>query len=217
MNDGVDKLVIFLGKRAGIDKLVKTIQYASKLTHWHLRNTRSDLADRAKKWELSSGLARKAYRTGQFVAAFNDLRRRNGPPPSALSVAANAGQMAYYFFDHVLWLARIGVLDGKRAASASFVSAFGEAIWYVCNLIADAKAIAAGIRAEREIGASEKKGEIEKIRAGRTMRLMGMAADSADFVIAAAEIHPNPFCNHVITLGISGLISAWAGWYRNWP
>jgi hypothetical protein len=49
------------------------------------------------------------------------------------------------------------------------------------------------------------------------MRLMGTAANLADLVIAIADIEPNPFCNHAVTLGISGLVSAWAGWYRNWP
>jgi hypothetical protein len=49
------------------------------------------------------------------------------------------------------------------------------------------------------------------------MRLMATAANAADLVICIAEVEPNPFCNHAVTLGISGLVSAWAGWYRNWP
>jgi hypothetical protein len=32
--DTLDKLVVFLPKRDGIDKLVKTFQYVSKLAHW---------------------------------------------------------------------------------------------------------------------------------------------------------------------------------------
>lgn len=58
---------------------------------------------------------------------------------------------------------------------------------------------------------------IGKIRAERVMRMMAVAANVADLIIAMAEIEPNRFCNHVLTLGISGLVSAWAGWYRNWP
>lgn len=58
---------------------------------------------------------------------------------------------------------------------------------------------------------------VKKIRADRVMRLMAIAANLADLVIALADIEPNPFCNHAVTLGISGLVSAWAGWYRNWP
>ena len=33
-SDGLDKLIVFLAKRDGVDKLVKTFQYAFKLTHW---------------------------------------------------------------------------------------------------------------------------------------------------------------------------------------
>lgn len=68
-----------------------------------------------------------------------------------------------------------------------------------------------------EAGGGGGKEESKKIRAERVMRLMAVAANVADFVIALADIAPNPFCNHAVTLGISGLVSAWAGWYRNWP
>uniref|UniRef100_A0A0A9EH30 Uncharacterized protein n=1 Tax=Arundo donax TaxID=35708 RepID=A0A0A9EH30_ARUDO len=51
----------------------------------------------------------------------------------------------------------------------------------------------------------------------RVMRLMATAANVADLIIGIAEVEPNPLCNHAVTLGISGLVSAWAGWYRNWP
>ncbi|XP_020263445.1 uncharacterized protein LOC109839432 [Asparagus officinalis] len=51
-NDSVDKLVVFLAKRDGIDKLVKTFQYVSKLAHyrtdaparWPARRAKRDLA-----------------------------------------------------------------------------------------------------------------------------------------------------------------------------
>ena len=70
-------------------------------------------------------------------------------------------------------------------------------------------------------GSKEKSREAEerdgKIRGERIMRLMAVAANLADLVIGVADIELNPFCNHAVTLGISGLVSAWAGWYRNWP
>ncbi|KAF2315804.1 hypothetical protein GH714_040343 [Hevea brasiliensis] len=146
MNDTVDKLVVFLAKRDGIDKLVKTFQYVSKLVHWRVEATHPDIAQRFKQWEVASGLSRKAFRTGRE-----------------------------------------------------------------------------GIRAERKLLVSSKedskgaKDNIRKIRADRVMRFMSIAANTADLIIALADIEPNPFCNHAVTLGISGLVSAWAGWYRNWP
>ena len=59
--------------------------------------------------------------------------------------------------------------------------------------------------------------ELRRIRMDRVMRLMATAASAADLIICIAEVEPNPFCNHAVTLGISGLVSAWAGWYRVWP
>ncbi|WJX43679.1 hypothetical protein P8452_30746 [Trifolium repens] len=140
MNDTVDKLVIFLAKRDGIDKLVKTFQYVSKLVNWHVETTQPEISKKFKNWEVASGLSRKAFRTG--LVAERKLRSSEG---------------------------------------------------------------------------KENEKEIQKIRSDRIMRLMAVAANVADLIIALAEIEPNPFCNHTVSLGISGLVSAWAGWYRNWP
>ena len=121
--DTLDKLVVFLAKRDGIDKLVKTFQYVSKLAHWGAESSSlPELAQRAKSWETASGLSRKAFRSGRFLTGFNALRR--GPPPpgdefGALAVLANAGEMVYFFLEP--WLAR----------RASYVSSFGEAVGYV--------------------------------------------------------------------------------------
>lgn len=236
MNDTVDKVVIFLAKRDGIDKLVKTFQYVSKLVHWHVEPTHPDAAKRAKQWEVASGLSRKAFRTGRFLTGFNALRRNPGPTKTlrSLSVLANGGEMVYFFFDHFLWLSRIGVLDGKLAKTMSFISAFGESFGYIFFVIIDFILIRKGFREQQKISASSSSDEQEKeesrivgkkendeimkkIKVDRVMRLMAVAANIADLIIAVAEIEPNPFCNHAVTLGISGLVSAWAGWYRNWP
>ncbi|XP_072986485.1 peroxisomal membrane protein 11-4 [Typha latifolia] len=220
-SDAVDKLVVFLAKRDGIDKLVKTFQYVSKLAHWHADSTLPDFAKRAKNWEVAAGLSRKAFRTGRFLTGFNALRHL--PTGSthllrSLAVFANAGEMVYFFFDHFLWLSRVGVLDPTLARKMSFVSAFGEAFGYVFFIVMDFIMIKKGLAEEREVkrnGKSEE--EVKRIRLDRVMRLMAVAANVADLVIALADIEPNPFCNHAVTLGISGLVSAWAGWYRNWP
>ncbi|KAG7030838.1 Peroxisomal membrane protein 11-4, partial [Cucurbita argyrosperma subsp. argyrosperma] len=223
MTDTVDKLVIFLAKRDGIDKLVKTFQYVSKLVHWHLETSHPDKATRAKNWELASGISRKAFRTGRFLTGFNALRRSPGSTPTFrfLAVLSNAGEMVYFFFDHLLWLSRIGTLDATLAKKMSFISAFGESFGYIFFIVADLIMLKQGIEAERKLQSSEaedsKRENVKKIRGDRVMRLMAVAANVADLLIALAEIEPNPFCNHTITLGISGLVSAWAGWYRNWP
>ncbi|XP_034710434.1 peroxisomal membrane protein 11B [Vitis riparia] len=226
MNDTVDKLVIFLAKRDGIDKLVKTFQYVSKLVHWHVEAAHPDAAHRAKQWEVASGLSRKAFRSGRFLTGFNALRRNPGSTPTFrfLAVLANAGEMVYFFFDHFLWLSRIGVLDAKLARRMSFISAFGESFGYIFFIISDFIMIKGGVEQERKLittstdkSTDDVKASVRKIREDRVMRLMAVAANVADLIIAVADIEPNPFCNHAVSLGISGLVSAWAGWYRNWP
>lgn len=237
-HDSLDLLVTFLAKRDGIDKLVKTFQYVSKLAHWHLQKSSPPLADRAKKWEVSCGLSRKAFRTGRFLTGLNALRC---PSPNwafqVLAILANGGEMVYFFFDHLLWLSRVGVLDTHLATRMSYISAFGESFGYVFFLIADFINIRQGLLKEKllqkelelltvegkvesegvEDQIKEAKSKISAIRMQRVMQAMAIAANLADLVIAIADIEPNPFCNHAVTLGISGLVSAWAGWYRNWP
>lgn len=188
--------------------------------------TNPDIAQRAKQWEVASGLGRKAFRTGRFLTGFNALRRNPGSSPTfkLLAVLGNAGEMVYFFFDHILWLSRIGTLDPKLARRMSFVSAFGESFGYIFFIISDFIALKDGIQAQKKLVGLEggKSNEdvsesIRKIKVDRVMRLMAVAANIADLIIALADIEPNPFCNHAVTLGISGLVSAWAGWYRNWP
>ncbi|KAK2633556.1 hypothetical protein Ddye_013378 [Dipteronia dyeriana] len=229
MNDTVDKLVIFLAKRDGIDKLVKTFQYVSKLVHWHVESTQPVIAERFKHWEVASGLSRKAFRTGRFLTGFNLLRRSPGSTPTLriLAVLANSGEMVYWFFDHFLWLSRIGTLEPKFARRMSFISAFGEAFGYVFFIISDFIQMKEGLNKERKLligselenntNSDVKERTLREIKAERVMRLMGVAANVADFIIAVADIEPNPFCNHAVVLGISGLVSSWSGWYRNWP
>ncbi|CAL0304348.1 unnamed protein product [Lupinus luteus] len=227
MNDTCDKLVIFLAKRDGIDKVVKTFQYVSKLVHWHFEATQPDIAKSFKQWEVASGLSRKAFRTGRFLTGFNALRTNPGSTNTLrlLAVLSNAGEMVYFFFDHFLWLSKIGTIDANLAKKMSFISAFGESLGYVFFIIADFIMLKEGTKAERKLkrckeeskSEEELEKEIQKIKGDRIMRLMAVAANVADLIIGLAEIEPNPFCNHTVTLGISGLVSAWAGWYRNWP
>jgi hypothetical protein len=218
--DTLDKLVVFLAKRDGIDKLVKTFQYVSKLAHWGAESSHPEFAKRAKIWETSSGLGRKAFRCGRFLTGFNALRQAPAEEFGALALLANAGEMVYFFFDHFTWLSRAGVIDARIARRSAFISAFGESIGYVFFIVMDLIMIRRGVRRERRLlreGAKGSDKEVRRIRMDRVMRLMGTAANAADLIIGIAEVEPNPFCNHAVTLGISGLVSAWAGWYRNWP
>ena len=241
--DNIDKLVLFLAKRDGIDKLVKTFQYVGKLGHYRLESGNPQLADRFKKLEVAAGLSRKAFRTGRFLTGFNVLRTTKFPDHKiqVLSILGYGGEMIYWFFDHFLWLSRVGVLDPQIARRMSYISSFGEGFGYIFFIIADLIVIRRGLEAEvrfkreiaeleelKELGVELKgeptskqvtylKAKLSSIRMQRIMSVMSIIANASDFIIALADVDPNPFVSHPVTLGISGLASAWSGWYKNWP
>ncbi|KAL2652619.1 hypothetical protein R1flu_020747 [Riccia fluitans] len=239
-NDSLDRFVVFLAKRDGIDKLVKTFQYTSKMAHWYLlQNGKPELAARWKNWEVSCGLSRKCFRTGRFLTGFNAIRTTQYPnwKWQALAVVGNSGEFIYFFFDHLTWVSRINLLDSKLADKFCYISAFGEAVSYICFTIQELTALTRERKAERqhlkEIEAlltgsqldkettskkiREKRAAISVIRFQRVMRICAISSFAADFIIDLVELSPSPFVNHAITLGISGLTSAWTGWYRAWP
>ncbi|KAG6532271.1 hypothetical protein ZIOFF_006111 [Zingiber officinale] len=226
MNDTVDKLVVFLAKRDGIDKLVKTFQYVSKLVHWQAEASRPDLARRAKSWEVASGLSRKAFRSGRFLTGFNALRRSPGSTPlfRFLAVFANAGEMVYFFFDHFLWLSRVGVLDAGLARRMSYVSAFGEALGYVFFVAMDAIMIKKGL-AEEATAAKEE--EVRRIRAAWSQRgLVGeIRHESFYFLVAVAhhastlqniicDVKANRYQNQDATIYIRTFVQIYVLWFR---
>lgn len=59
--------------------------------------------------------------------------------------------------------------------------------------------------------------EMADIRWNVVLRMLGISANVADTIIAVAEVHPNAICNHHIVYAVSGLVSAWSGWIKNWP
>ncbi|GBG85951.1 hypothetical protein CBR_g40763 [Chara braunii] len=235
--DGLDKLVTFLAKRDGIDKLVKTFQYVGKLMHLYAQHRHPDVADRFKKLELASGIARKAFRSGRFLTGFNCLRKTTYPDwkVCGLAILANAGEMIYFFFDHITFFSRVGFLNPALAPRSCFYSAFGEGFGYIFAMMADSIFISRGLSEERRVRDKirqleredpgnpsstemhKARARISQLRMDRVMRLCSIAACAADLIIAINDVEPNPFVSHPLTLGVSGLVSAWAGWYRLWP
>lgn len=228
--DTVDKLVIFLAKRDGIDKVVKTMQYLGKLGHYRLDSKNPLLAARYKNLEVAAGMARKAFRTGRSLAGFNLLRTAKFPDTTIqlLTILGTAGEMVYWFFDHFTWLSKMGVLDSDVAPRSAYISAFGESVWYIFFITVDVITIKRGMAAETSIKkllettVDEKEHKILKMRLSaikmqRIMSVMSIIAKTSDLFIALAVVDPNPFVCHTVTLGLSGLASAWAGWYQVWP
>lgn len=229
--DTLDKLVLFLAKRDGIDKVVKTLQYIGKLGHYNFERQNSVLASRYKNLEVAAGMSRKAFRTGRSLAGFNTLRTAKFPDLTIqlLTIIGTGGEMVYWFFDHFTWLSKMGVLDADVAQRTMYISAFGESVWYIFFITMDVILIKRGMKTEmalkqelEKVAVDSKemkvlKARIAAIKVQRVMSVMSIVAKTSDLFIALAVVDPNPFVSHTVTLGLSGLASAWAGWYLAWP
>jgi hypothetical protein len=242
--DLTDKWVVFLAKRDGIDKLVKTFQYTAKLGVWYmLQKDKPELAARLKNWEVSCGLSRKCFRIGRFLTGYSTVRTTTYPDWKwqLLAILSNSGEFVYFFFDHFTWLSRIGLLDKSLADRFCFISAFGESFGYTFFIISDlimlkneriaekkylkeldallnvSKSESQALLIPLEEQVKAKKAAIAQIRFQRIIRISSIASNVADYIIDLNDLSPNPFVSHAITLGISGLTSAWTGWYRVWP
>ena len=244
--DTIDKLVVFLAKRDGIDKLVKTLQYIGKLGHYSVEKRNPILAARYKNLEVAAGLSRKAFRTGRSLTGYNTLRHGTYPDMTIqlLTIFGFGGEMVYWLFDHFTWLSKVGVLDAELSARTMYISAFGESVAYIFFITADVIMIKRGmamevalkkqlakLEAESEVSyrtaltedsaalkeIRSMKAKISAVKMQRVMSVMSIIAKTSDLFIALNVVEPNPFVSHAVTLGLSGLASAWAGWYQLWP
>eukprot|EP00899_Mesostigma_viride_P007549 jgi/Mesvir1/16796/Mv15165-RA.1 len=148
--------------------------------------------------------------------------------------------MVYFFFDHFIWLSRVGFLDPKLEELFTFISASGEALGYVFAILGDLLVVSSTVELEKSIVAkyrtlkgSQKKNdtpeetveaEFAKLKAqlaaARLRRLnsiLSIAANSGDLVIALSDILPGSHFGHAVALTLGGLTSAWVGAYKNWP
>ncbi|KAG0590940.1 hypothetical protein M758_1G132400 [Ceratodon purpureus] len=240
--DTIDKLVIFLAKRDGIDKVVKTLQYLGKLAHYNLESKNPVLAARYKNLEVAAGLSRKVFRGGRSLAGFSALRTATYPDLTIqlLTIFGYSGEMVYWLFDHFTWLSKVGVLNSSVSDTTMYISAFGESVAYIFFITIDVILIKRGMNAEvglkkqlakleagSEHGEEEDstnaeqvkilKSKIAAIKMQRVMSVMSIVARTSDLFIALSVVDPNPFVSHTVTLCLSGLASAWAGWYQQWP
>eukprot|EP00898_Chlorokybus_atmophyticus_P007561 jgi/Chlat1/7806/Chrsp66S07260 len=252
-DDTLDKVQTYLAKRDGIDKVVKTIQYTCKLAHWYYsqwadEKSCSALAARFKALERSAGTSRKAFRLGRSLAGYNAIRHMSANTPArirALTTLSNAGDMVYWFFDHFIWLSRVGFLHPHLESRFEFISAFGEALGYVFGIAADLIVLQENAAREqlllRELHtaraalakdivpygadmskhkASQQEQLLQSLSALRTQRLMTILtilANLGDLVIALNDIYPGTKLGHALTLTVGGFTSAWCGAYKNWP
>ncbi|KAK9791556.1 hypothetical protein WJX73_002142 [Symbiochloris irregularis] len=231
--DALDKTVIFLAKRDGIDKVLKVIRYSTRLLlATETLESKGVLAGRLKDFEKSVGTSRKAYRLGKWIADVNKLRKSKCTSQEGLlEVAAYGGEAVYYFCEQITWLSKAGLLHNSHAARLSKVSACAELIGYVGSISLSCICISGLLEQERLLLADllHSKGEHEAdlkklqrqlalLRAERLLRVASVVQDCADSLLALHDIRDvQGILASPILLCLCGLISAAVSIHKNWP
>lgn len=140
-DDTLSKSIHFLAQRDGIDKVLKLIRYAAKLslaTRW----PHTDVALQLRSLDSSLGTTRKALRLGKFLKNVRSLQRIAPAERSALLQAlADSGEGVYYFLDQFVWLCKAGVLPKRWEEPISRAGAYAEMIGYCASITLNALAL----------------------------------------------------------------------------
>lgn len=109
------RVISFLNKTSGRDKLYRTCQYGSRLVWWCIQETHSDPALVKKLQGLDSHLStsRKLLRIGKSVELLRAAQQSvhlSDPFLQFTITFANVNKASYLLVDHLLWLHRVGLV-----------------------------------------------------------------------------------------------------------
>ncbi|KAJ9166121.1 hypothetical protein P3X46_020911 [Hevea brasiliensis] len=230
--DFLNHLEAYLGKRDGVDKLLKVSRYASKIILASSALPESlILTQRLKSFDSSIGLSRKAFRLGKFVQDLNALRNSHfhSKQEILLSIIAYGGEGFYYFIEQFVWLAKAGLIDTKHLKNLGKISAWFEFIGYMGSislkfrdlkkLIEDEVCLESTIEVAflRGNGNQVEEGKMRKLREKKLMKKLSIVQDFADGLMALADIRDGkgrlsaPFL-----VSLAGLVSALISTHKNW-
>ncbi|CAN6482193.1 unnamed protein product [Victoria cruziana] len=230
--DFADHLEGYLAKRDGVDKLLKVSRYAAKLAlaSSSFAAGRPDLQRRLRSFESSVGVSRKAFRLGKFVQDINALKRaRLGSRKGILVLAAHGGEGVYSFLDQIVWLAKTGLIDGRRAARIQAIGAWADLVGHVGKLVLkamDLKGIleemaemewtSERLRAEG-LGFEDEARELVRLQWKASMRRLSIVQDLADTLILIGDLQRGKgLLSNPIVVASLGLLSAFISTHRNW-
>ncbi|KAF3790669.1 Peroxisomal membrane protein 11A [Nymphaea thermarum] len=229
--DLTDHLEAYLARRDGVDKLLKISRYAAKLAlASSLTAGRPDLHRRLKSFDSSVGVSRKAFRLGKFVQDLNALKRtRLDSGKGVLGLIAYGGEGAYYFVEQFVWLAKAGLIDGRRAAGFQKVSAWAELVGYIGSvalkvldlrtILDEAARLETTVKALRADGRAveNEAGELQKLQAKAMLKQLSIVQDIADALMAIGDLQDGKgFLSSPIVIASAGLLSALISTHKNW-
>lgn len=225
-------LEAYLGKRDGVDKLLKISRYASKIILASSVIPDSlPLSQRLKSFESSVGVSRKAFRLGKFVQDVNALRSANisSKEDLLLSILAYGGEGLYYFVEQFIWLGKAGLIDKKNLNSLQKISAWCEFIGYIGSVSLKVKELRQISEDEqcllstrevsmiRGIGFADEEEKLRKLRLKKLMKRLSVIQDFADGLMALADISDGKgMLSAPLLLSSAGLLSALISTHKNW-
>ncbi|OWM80822.1 hypothetical protein CDL15_Pgr006853 [Punica granatum] len=222
----------YLGRRDGVDKLLKISRYASKIIlSSSALHPDEPLARRLKSFESSVGLSRKAFRLGKFVQDVNSLRASHfqSRHDAALAALAYGGEGLYYFVEQFVWLAKSGLIDKGWLPKLQKISAWSEFVGYIGSIslkIRDLRGIredeaclesSIEIAISRGIGHKEEDERLKKLREKKLMKRLSIVQDLADGLMALADIRDGKGkLSRPLLVSCAGLLSALISTHKNW-
>ncbi|GBF91823.1 hypothetical protein Rsub_04928 [Raphidocelis subcapitata] len=240
--DTLEKTVVFLQKREGIDKALKIIRYTSRLIA-AVSPEGSEARRRFDLLQASVGQSRKAYRLGKFLQNVHGLRNaslwaaaaggsRADVVLGALEVVTYAGEGVYYFLDQFIWLMKAGVISKALERRLSRASAYAEAAGYAANIALNLHRVRVLQLQEFALRARAAKAakdgappdpatprRIAALRSQRVLRAAFVVQDLSDALLALSDITDGRYArlSHPVVLALAGLVSAAVSSYKNWP
>lgn len=229
--DYLDRAVVFLAKREGIDKTLKIIRYTTKLLLAYSANG-TELHKRLSSLDSSIGISRKAYRLGKFLQDVNSIRKANTRSNLFyLELLAYGGEGVYYFIEQFVWLMKAGLLPKTIEPHLVVISAWAELVGYVGGVALNVGRVRGLLKQEAMLMAKLDKmrkeegvldsmlsKELAKLQYQRYMRLAFIVQDLADATIALNDVttYKAGFIGRPAAVAIAGLISAFVSSYKNW-
>jgi hypothetical protein len=242
--DTLEKTVAFLQKRDGIDKTLKLLRYAAKLSLVSvLSGSDTPLAMQLRSFESSVGTTRKALKLGKFLADVDKLRKLSTHSHMWVAqLVAAGGEVVYLFLEQVTWLIKAGVLAKRLSPQVSRMSAAAELVGYAGSLAFGAFQLLLlrhqeaalqrrlfrlpqvqghGVKdAEDERKAEEQQlqQQLAALRFKRMLRTLAVLQDIADAALAANDLRDGKGrLSSPVFLSLLGLLSAGISAHKNWP
>lgn len=230
---------VVLKKLNGRDKLTKAAQYFARALWWYYRTHRPD-SPAGAKWETvfratqSTRMCMYLFRTVEELDEFQEaLRDKELPEWRRHVLAARAVvNMAYWYFDNVSWLAKIGFIDAD-AGKAGYKSdlfwaidcAFGMALLAIDlrkhHLYRQSLESQLQTTQDTDEGALADDARERMARAGEKQFLMltDLTRQFCDYLIGAngspIQLPRQPLND--LQLGVIGFISALCALYKEYP